>query len=130
MKDEMWMIEAIIQPFKLETVTLALTRIPGFGGMTVSDCRGFGRAKLAADAALAGEGADTQRRRLSDQDLADFTSKVKIEIVVATRAVADTVADTVAKSAHTGRGGDGKIFMWSLDHAVRIRTLEADATAL
>ena len=131
MQDEMWMVVAIIQPFKLETVTLALGRVPGFGGMTVSDCRGFGRGKLATDAATAGQGgSEPPHRRSTDEELVDFTSKIKIEIVVATRAVADAVVDTIVHSAHTGRGGDGKLFAWPIRRAVRIRTMQGDAAAL
>lgn len=131
MQDEMWMVEAIIQPFKLETVTLALARVPGFGGMTVSDCRGFGRGKLATDPATTEQGAqDPPRRRSSDDELVDFTSKIKIEIAVATRAVADAVVDTIVQTAHTGRGGDGKLLVWPIRRAVSIRTMQADAAAL
>ena len=131
MQDEMWMVVAIIQPFKLETVTLALARVAGFGGMTVSDCRGFGRAKLATDAATAGESvSDQPRRRSSDEELVDFTSKIRIEIVVATRAVADAVVEAVVQTAQTGRGGDGKLFAWPIRRAVRIRTKQEDAAAL
>lgn len=131
MQDEMWMVEAIIQPFKLETVTLALARVPGFGGMTVSDCRGFGRGKLATDPATTEQGAqDPPRRRSSDDELVDFTSKIKIEIAVATRAVADAVVDAIVQTAHTGRGGDGKLLVWPIRRAVSIRTMQADAAAL
>ena len=131
MPNEMWMVEAIIQPFKLETVTLALARIPGFGGMTVSDCRGFGRGKLAADAAASEqEPIERHRRNTAEVELADFTAKVRIEIAVATRATADAVADTIAQSAHTGRRGDGKIFTWAIERAIRVRTFQADGAAL
>lgn len=131
MRDEMWMVEAIIQPFKLETVTLALAGLPGFGGMTVSDCRGFGRGKLAADAAASEPPSpDAPRRNQAEPEIADFTTKVRIEIVVATRETADAVADTIAQSTHTGRRGDGKIFMWAIQRAVRVRTFQVDAAAL
>lgn len=129
MKDEMWMIEAIIQPFKLEAVTLALAGLPGFGGMTVSDCRGFGRGKLAADSASA-QGHSGERRSHAESEFTDFTSKVRIEIAVATRTAADAVADTIAQSAHTGRRGDGKIFMWAMARAIRVRTFQTDSAAL
>ena len=131
MPHEMWMVEAIIQPFKLETVTLALARIPGFGGMTVSDCRGFGRGKLAADAAAGEQGYAEPHRRVSvELEPNDFTARVRIEIAVASRAAADAVVDTIAHSAHTGRRGDGKIFMWAMERAIRIRTFQADTAAL
>lgn len=131
MPEDMWMIEAMIQPFKRESVTLALAAVPGFGGMTVSDCRGFGRGKLAADA-MASEAGKTgdPRRGSSELGLVDFTDKTKIEVVVATREVADAVVDAIAQSAHTGRPGDGKIFVWPISRAVRVRTFQADRNAL
>ena len=130
MSDTMWLVEAIIQPFKLETVTLALARVPGFGGMTVSDCRGFGRGKLDAGMAASERNAQPHRGVDVEVELADFTAKIKIEIAVATRAVADAVVETIMRSAHTGRRGDGKIFVWPIDRAVRVRTFQVDEAAL
>ena len=130
MSDAMWLVEAIIQPFKLETVTLALARVPGFGGMTVSDCRGFGRGKLDAEVAASERNAQPHRGVDVEVELADFTAKIKIEVAVATRAVADAVVETIMQSAHTGRRGDGKIFMWSIDRAIRVRTFQVDEAAL
>ena len=130
MSDAMWLVEAIIQPFKLETVTLALARVPGFGGMTVSDCRGFGRGKLDAEIAASERNAQPHRGVDVEVELADFTAKIKIEVAVATRAVADAVVETIMQSAHTGRRGDGKIFMWSIDRAIRVRTFQVDEAAL
>lgn len=131
MPDDMWMIEALIQPFKLESVTLALARVPGFGGMTVSDCRGFGRGKLAADAIATESGKTGESRRGgSELGLVDYTDKTRIEVAVATRQTADAVVDAIAQSAHTGRPGDGKIFVWPISRAVRVRTFQADQGAL
>lgn len=128
MADEMWMVEAIVQPFKIEAVTLALAAVPGFGGMTVSECRGFGRGRLASIAERA-PGSSLPPKE-PEPELADFTNKIRIEVAVATRAIADAVVDTIARSAHTGRRGDGKIFMWAIDRAVRVRTFQTDGDAL
>ncbi len=124
---ELWMIVAIIQPFKLDAVTLALEGLPGFGGMTVSDCRGFGRGKLGSES----EDADRNRPREGEgADLVDFTAKIRLEVGVAGQDRADTVIDAIARAAHTGRKGDGKIVAWPVVRALRIRTLEEGAEAL
>ena len=128
MPNDMWMVEAVIQPFKLEVVMLALARVPGFGGMTVTDCRGFGRGKLAADARVAM--AESDAARPQDSGLIDFTAKVRLEMAVVGRDVADALADVLARTAHTGRPGDGKIFVWPLSRAIRVRTLQTDESAL
>lgn len=124
---ELWMIMAIIQPFKLDAVTLALEGLPGFGGMTVSDCRGFGRGKLGRET----DDPDRNRSRAGEgSDLVDFTAKVRLEVGVAGRDRADAVIDAIARAAHTGRKGDGKIVAWPVARALRIRTLEEGAQAL
>ncbi|KAB2969622.1 MAG: P-II family nitrogen regulator [Thermoanaerobaculia bacterium] len=123
---DLWMVVAIIQPFRLDAVTLALEAIGGFGGMTVSDCRGFGRGKVAAR--LAGGPRDGDRRE--GTDVVDFKTKTRIDIAVAGRDQADLVVETVARAAHTGRLGDGKIFLFPLARAVRVRTSEEDERAL
>lgn len=123
---DLWMVMAVIQEFRLDAVTLALERVPGFGGMTVSDCRGFGQEKMR-DAVQSGD-AGAAGERLGS--IVDFTAKVKLEVVVAARAHADAVVETIARAAHTGRRGDGKVFVWPLTRAVRIRTMESDRAAL
>jgi nitrogen regulatory protein PII len=128
MSNDMWMVQAMIQPFKLEAVTLALAQVPGFGGMTVTDCRGFGRGKLAADARAAVE--ESGDHRFDDAGLIDFTGKVRLEMAVVSRGVADAVVEAIARTAHTGRPGDGKIFVWALSGAIRVRTLQTGANAL
>jgi len=130
---DMMMITAIIQPFKLDVVTLALERIQGFGGMTVSECRGFGHGKLSKeDESLHGGATHEQATRLPNEGggLTDFTQKVKLEVAVAGRARAEAVVSAISDAAHTGRPGDGKIFVWPMTVAVRVRTLELDAAAL
>ncbi len=126
MAEELWMVMAVIQPFKLDTVTRALVNVVGFAGMTVSDCRGFGREKLESSDG----GEDQAQRYQSDAGLVDFTPKVRLEIAVAGRESADAVAEALVQSAHTGRRGDGKIFLWPIARVVRIRTHEGGADAL
>ena len=113
--EDLWLVLAIIQPFKLDSVTLALEAIQGFGGMTVSDCRGFGREKVE-------EG--------SPASVADFTDKVKLEVVVAGKEHANAIVDIIARAAHTGNRGDGKVFTWPIARAVRVRTFDEGAPAL
>jgi len=109
-------IEAVIRHFKLEEVKDALTAA-GVQGMTVTEVRGFGRQK----------GHKEQYR--GAEYTVDFLPKVKVEAVVADQQ-AQSVIDTVMKSARTGQIGDGKIFVTDLEEMVRIRTGEAGAEAL
>ena len=109
-------IEAIIRPFKLEDVKVALVN-SGIVGMTVSEVRGFGRQK-----------GQVERYRGSEFTV-EFLQKLKIEIVVADENV-DTVLKAIAEAAKTGEIGDGKIFISSIDSVVRIRTGEVDGEAL
>lgn len=131
--EDMWVILAIIQPFKLDEVTLALEAVRGLAGMTVSECRGFGRGKFAAvqadQGAERGEPTSSTRSPLAAQ-MVDFTPKVRIEIAVAGREVADRVIETIARAAHTGRRGDGKIVAWPVRRALRVRTLDEGPAAL
>ena len=122
--DVLWMIMAVIQPFKLDDVTLALQALPHFGGMTVSPCRGFGhgRATEEGDAAASGRPDDAAH-------VVDFTPKVRIEIAIAGHAQADAVVQTITRAAHTGNRGDGKVFAWRLGRAVRIRTFDEGSVA-
>jgi len=103
-------IEAIIKPFKLDEVKDKLNEI-GIHGITVSEVKGFGRQK-----------GHTELYRGAEY-VVDFLPKVKLEIVVPDN-MAEKVVDTLIKSAQTGRIGDGKIFIMSLEDAVRIRTGE------
>ncbi len=112
----MKLIIAIIKPFKLEEVKEALAAI-GVEGMTVTEVKGFGRQK-----------GHTEIYRGSEYTV-DFLPKVKLEIVVAGDLVAKTV-DAIVKSAKTGKIGDGKVFVLSLEEAVRIRTDERGDAAI
>lgn len=123
---DLWMILAIIQDFRLDAVTLALEQLPGFGGMTVSDCRGFGQEKLRDGA----ESIDARTTGQQSAGVVDFTFKVKLEIAVAGREHAERVVETIVRAAHTGRRGDGKVFAWPLTRAIRIRTMESDRAAI
>ncbi|MBI3073385.1 MAG: P-II family nitrogen regulator [Deltaproteobacteria bacterium] len=109
-------VEAIIKPFKLEEIKEALNQV-GVQGMTVSEVKGFGRQK-----------GHTELYRGAEY-VVDFLPKIKIEIVVPDAIVAKVV-DAIEGAAKTGRIGDGKIFVTSLDEAVRIRTGERGDSAL
>ena len=109
-------IEAIIKPFKLEEVKESLGEA-GIQGLTVSEVKGFGRQK-----------GHTELYRGAEY-IVDFLPKVKIEIVVADSEVNKAV-DAIQLSAHTGRIGDGKIFVMNLDSAIRIRTGESGEQAI
>ena len=109
-------IEAIIRPFKLEDVKIALVN-SGIVGMTVSEVRGFGRQK-----------GQVERYRGSEFTV-EFLQKLKVEVVVDNEKV-DSVIDAIAEAAKTGEIGDGKIFISSIDSVVRIRTGDKDEEAL
>ncbi len=108
----MRMVTAIIQPFKLDDVVLALEEIPGFPGMTVTDARGFGRDHL--------EGPHDRA-----EDLSDFRRRVRVEIVVDDEMTA-RVVETLRCAAHTGRRGDGEVIVWSVDRTYDIRCLDEE----
>ena len=109
-------IEAIIRPFKLEDVKIALVN-SGIVGMTVSEVRGFGRQK-----------GQVERYRGSEFTV-EFLQKLKVEVVVENEKV-NSVLDAIAEAAKTGEIGDGKIFISSIDSVVRIRTGDKDEEAL
>jgi nitrogen regulatory protein P-II 1 len=110
----MKIITAIIQPFMLEKVVEALEGIEDFPGMTVTDVRGFGRRKVTDN---------------ESDPLEMFIEKTRIEIVALDERV-ETIIETIARSAHTGNLGDGKIFVWPVQQAVRVRNSELDDGAL
>jgi nitrogen regulatory protein P-II 1 len=112
----MKLIIAIIKPFKLEEVKTALSEV-GVEGMTVTEVKGFGRQK-----------GHTEIYRGSEYTV-DFLPKVKIEIAVADGVVGKAI-DAIVSSAKTGKIGDGKVFVLSLDEVVRIRTDERGETAI
>ena len=109
-------IEAIIRPFKLEDVKIALVN-SGIVGMTVSEVRGFGRQK-----------GQVERYRGSEFTV-EFLQKLKVEVVVEDEKV-NSVIDAIAEAAKTGEIGDGKIFITSIDSVLRIRTGDKDEEAL
>src|SRR6185503_5452883 len=112
----MKIVMAIIKPFKLEEVRDALTAI-GVHGLTVTEVKGYGRQKGHTEIYRGAEYA------------VSFLPKIKIEVAVASEHVEKTI-EAISSAAKTGQIGDGKIFVINLDHAVRIRTGEADAAAL
>ncbi len=109
-------IEAIIRPFKLEDVKLALVNA-GIVGMTVSEVRGFGRQK-----------GQVERYRGSEFTV-EFLQKLKIEVVVDDEKV-DSVLNAIADAAKTGEIGDGKVFISPIESVLRIRTGERDSEAV
>jgi nitrogen regulatory protein P-II 1 len=109
-------IEAVIKPFKLEEVKTALQEI-GVEGMTVTEVKGFGRQK-----------GHTEIYRGSEYTV-DFLPKLKLEIILADT-LADAAVRAIVKAAHTGKIGDGKIFVSRVEHAVRIRTEEVGENAV
>ena len=109
-------IEAIIKPFKLEDVKEALSSL-GVEGMTVTEVKGFGRQK-----------GHTEIYRGSEYTV-DFLPKIKVEVVLADNRVAEAV-QSIVKAAKTGKIGDGKIFVTTIDHVVRIRTGELNEDAV
>jgi len=109
-------IEAIIKPFKLDDVKQALSDI-GLQGMTITEVKGYGRQKGHKEIYRGAE------------YLVDFIPKIKIEIVVAADRL-DEVLETIKNSASTGKIGDGKIFVMSLEEVIRVRTGETGDEAI
>jgi len=109
-------IEAIIKPFKLDDVKEALNEI-GIQGMTISEVKGYGRQKGHKEIYRGAE------------YVVDFIPKIKIEIVIAAEQV-DTVVEKIRDAANTGKIGDGKIFIFPVEEAVRVRTGETGTDAV
>ena len=112
----MKLILAIIKPFKLDAVREALTAA-GIEGMTATEAKGFGRQK-----------GQTEIYRGAEY-MVSFLPKVKLEVAITDNLV-DQVVEAITKTAQTGKIGDGKIFVFSLDQAIRIRTGETGKDAL
>lgn len=112
----MKIVMAIIKPFKLDEVRDALHNV-GVQGLTVTEVKGYGRQK-----------GHTEIYRGTEYAVS-FLPKLKIEVAVPTESV-ETVVEAISAAAKTGQIGDGKIFVYSIDHAVRIRTGEVDVDAL
>lgn len=112
----MKLITAIIKPFKLEEVRESLDKI-GITGMTITEVKGFGRQK-----------GHTELYRGAEYVI-DFLPKIKVEIAVSLDQL-ENVITAISKSASTGKIGDGKIFITSLDQVIRIRTGETDESAI
>ena len=113
---DMKFISAIIKPFKLDDVKEALLNI-GIDGLTITEVKGYGRQK-----------GHTEIYRGAEYAIS-FLPKIKIEVAVPTDQL-DRVLEVVTEAARTGQIGDGKIFVWSLDRTLRIRTGETDENAL
>lgn len=109
-------IEAIIKPFKLDAVKESLNEI-GVSGLTVLEAKGFGRQK-----------GHTELYRGAEY-VVDFLPKIKLEFIVEDQSL-EKVIETIQRSAHTGRIGDGKIFISNIEEIIRIRTGEKDSDAI
>lgn len=109
-------VEAIIKPFKLDEVKEALQEV-GIQGLTVTEVKGFGRQK-----------GHTELYRGAEY-VVDFLPKIKLEIIVNDGEV-QKVVETIQRTAKTGRIGDGKIFVFSVEEVIRIRTGETGASAI
>lgn len=109
-------IEAIIKPFKLDDVREALSEA-GMSGLTVTEVKGFGRQK-----------GHTELYRGAEY-VVDFLPKVKIEVIVADDQL-DRCVEAIISTAHTGKIGDGKIFVYPVEQVIRIRTGEQGAEAI
>lgn len=109
-------IEAVIKPFKLDEVREALSEV-GINGLTVTEVKGFGRQK-----------GHTELYRGAEY-VVDFLPKIKVEIVLSDGLVEQAV-DAIVKAAHTGKIGDGKIFVTAVEQVVRIRTGETNEDAI
>ncbi|MDX1496271.1 MAG: P-II family nitrogen regulator [Salinisphaeraceae bacterium] len=112
----MKLVTAVIKPFKLDEVREALSDI-GVQGITVTEVKGFGRQK-----------GHTELYRGAEY-VVDFLPKVKIDVAV-DESILDQVIEAITKAAHTGKIGDGKIFVSALEQAIRIRTGETGSEAL
>lgn len=109
-------ITAVIKPFKLDEVREALAEV-GVTGLTVAEVKGFGRQK-----------GHTELYRGAEY-VVDFLPKIKVEVVVDDK-ICDQVVDAIIKAAHTGKIGDGKIFVSQVERVIRIRTGESDEAAI
>lgn len=112
----MKLVVAIIKPFKLDEVREALSTV-GVNGLTVTEVKGFGRQK-----------GHTELYRGAEY-VVDFLPKLKLEMVIADEAL-DQVIDAIRQSAYTGKIGDGKIFVSSVEQVIRIRTGESGENAI
>jgi nitrogen regulatory protein PII len=109
-------VEAVIKPFKLDEVREALSAI-GVNGLTVTEVKGFGRQK-----------GHTELYRGAEY-VVDFLPKIKIEVILSADMV-DSAIEAIIKAAHTGKIGDGKIFVTSVEQVIRIRTGETGEAAI
>lgn len=111
----MKIITAMVQPFMLNKIAYALEEVENFPGMTVTDARGFGRKQSPGE------------QRAAHYD--PFHHKTRIEIVAPDQMV-DSIVSTLVENARTGKDGDGKVFIWDVEHALRVQTGETDDAAV
>lgn len=115
----MKMITAVVQPFMLTRLMRRLEEINDFPGMTITEVQGFGREKAHHEPGAI--------HRI--EDVVDFVKKVRLDIV-AHDAMVEAIVSAIARTAHTGNRGDGKIFVLPVEHAVRIKTGETGEAAV
>lgn len=110
-------IKAIIQPFMLTRVVIALHKIEGLPGITISEIKGFGKSR------------GKRENDISDESVYEFVPKTKIEIVVQDE-IWEKVVNTIQENAHSGNPGDGKIFVYDVKEVIKIRTNERGSEAI
>lgn len=132
---DLWLVTAIIQPFKLDAVTLALEASPACRGATVTECRGFGGEKLSRDRSQQrlptdGDTASRDDRSTSESRILDYSKRLRVDCAIAGHGDAVAIARVIARAAHTGREGDGKVFVSHLVGMIGVRTFALDQLAL
>lgn len=113
---DLWLVVAMVQPFKVDVITLTLARHPAYDGMTLTDCRGLSTRAGRGNAA-GGEGDEPRPR-------------TRLELLVAGRDQAEAIADAIAHAAHTGRYGDGKVLILPVHESISIRDFLPGVPAL
>lgn len=113
--DDLWLVVAIVQPFKVDVITLTLARHPAYDGMTITDCRGLS--------------TQTGRMMVADGEGDEPRPRTRLELLVSGRVQAEAIADTIALAAHTGRFGDGKVLILPVQESLSIREFPRGATA-
>ena len=132
---DLWLVTAVIQPFKLDAVTLALEASPACRGATVTECRGFGGEKLSRDRSQRrlpseGDAASRDERSTSESRILDYSKRLRVDCAIAGHGDAVAIARVIARAAHTGREGDGKVFVSQLVGVIGIRIFDLDELTL
>jgi nitrogen regulatory protein PII len=126
---DVYMVVAYIQPFKVDSVALALAQIDAFRGMTVIECRGSTGDYSVAETRLETE-SGPPRRRVGERGVVELAARIRLEIVVEGMTNANIISHTIARVAHTGRPGDGLVSAARLSTVLRIRTMQEGTGAV